>query len=42
MANKKYIPVFIDAKPAENIEPSKKETLCFVGILSSGMGGVEI
>lgn len=40
MPKEKFIPVFIDAKPAETIEPSAKNTLCFVGLLSSSMTGV--
>jgi hypothetical protein len=36
----KFIPVFIDVKPAENLEPSTKQTLCFVGILANSMQGI--
>ncbi len=36
-----FIPVFIDAKPSETLDPSTKKTLCFVGILSNKMGGVK-
>ena len=40
MPKEKFIPVFIDAKPSENIEPSTCQTLCFVAILSSDMKGI--
>ncbi|NQZ53843.1 MAG: hypothetical protein HRT93_06275 [Piscirickettsiaceae bacterium] len=41
MNNERFIPVFIDAKPSENLEPSDKKTLCFVGLLSNSMSGVK-
>ena len=41
MANEKFIPVFIDAKPSENLEPATQNTLCFVGLLSNSMEGVK-
>ena len=37
----RFIPVFIDAKPSENLEPSDKKTLCFVGLLANSMSGVK-
>ena len=41
MNHEKFIPVFIDAKPSENLEPANKSTLCFVGVLSNSMEGVK-
>lgn len=41
MSEERFIPVFIDAKPSENIEPSDKKTLCFVGLLANNMVGVK-
>lgn len=40
MTVEKFIPVFIDVKPAENMEPSINQTLCFVGLLSNSMSGI--
>lgn len=40
MSKERFIPVFIDAKPSENLEPSDKKTLCFVGLLANNMLGV--
>ncbi len=40
MKKEKFIPVFIDAKPSENLEPATRKTLCFVGILSNSMSGI--
>ncbi len=40
MTQDMYVPVFVDAKPSENLEPSTKQTLCFVAILTSNMEGI--
>ena len=40
MNKERFIPVFIDAKPSENLDPSDQKTLCFVGLLSNSMSGV--
>ena len=40
MSIQSYIPVFVDVKPSESLDPSTDLTLCFVGILSNSMEGV--
>ncbi len=39
-SREKYIPVFIDWKPAEAFNPSQPESLCMMGLLASHMNGV--
>ena len=36
----KYIPIFIDWKPDENLEPGDHERLCMVGLIASSMEGM--
>ena len=40
MSNEKYIPVFIDGKPQENLNSSVEEHRCLVGLLANHMDGV--
>lgn len=40
MTSKKYVPIFVDAKPQENIDVALNEHRCIVGLLASSMSGV--
>lgn len=36
-----FIPVFVDVKPNEDLRPYSDQTICFVGLLSNSMEGIE-
>ena len=38
--NERYVTVFIDWKPDENLEPGDKEKLCMVGLMASSQEGM--
>jgi hypothetical protein len=39
-APKRFVPVFIDWKPDENLEPGDQEKLCMVGLIASSQNGM--